>query len=228
MSLGIYKQGQGYWVRVLTAALIAVVTLGGAGWMAGQTARFEAQLPRSTYAIKLKSPNGTVAPGERVTLVGKPEAEGLVPKDLGTARIAAYDAANAELSINDVQIDVADADASMAGSVRTATFTSAVDGTARGVPPIEPRLLVGLVVCAVLLLGSIVAYWVAAVKPGTVDFLISTDMEMKKVNWSSWKEIKGSTAVVIGACVLIAGFLYGIDYTISYLFRAIGILVNAG
>ena len=49
MSLGIYKQGQGYWVRVLTAALIAVVTLGGAGWMAGQTARFEAQL--RPYAV---------------------------------------------------------------------------------------------------------------------------------------------------------------------------------
>ena len=34
-------------------------------------------------------------------------------------------------------------------------------------------------------------------KPPNVDFLIATDSEMKKVNWTSRKELIGSTKVVI-------------------------------
>jgi preprotein translocase SecE subunit len=96
------------------------------------------------------------------------------------------------------------------------------------VPPIEPRLLMGIVVGIVLLLGAGIAYYFTAVRTGTVDFFIATDMEMKKVHWSTWKEVKGSTAVVIVACVLIASFLYSIDTVFSALFRAIGLLVDAG
>jgi len=223
MSLGIYKQGQGYWVRVLTAAFIAVITLGAAGWMAGQTARFEANLTRTTYSLAIGTPDGSLAVGDRVTLLARPETSGSPPRVLGDARVASYDAANTELRINDIKIAAADEDASMATSVRGSAFEAAVRNTV-GVPPIEPRLLMGLVVGLVLLIGAIIAYYLTAVRTGMVDFLISTDMEMKKVHWSSWKEIKGSTAVVILACVLIAGFLYTVDYSISALFRAIGIL----
>jgi len=223
MSLGIYKQGQGYWVRVLTAAFIAVITLGAAGWMAGQTARFEANLKRTTYSLAIGTPDGSVAVGDRLTLLARPETSGSAPRVLGDARVAGYDAANTELRINDIKIAAADEDASMATSVRGSGFEAAVRNTT-GVPPIEPRLLMGLVVSLVLLIGAMIAYYLTAVRTGMVDFLIATDMEMKKVHWSSWKEIKGSTAVVILACVLIAGFLYSVDYSISALFRAIGIL----
>ncbi len=227
MSLGIYKQGQGYWVRVLTAAMIAVITLGGAGWVAGQTARFEANLPRTTFALALGTPEGTIAPGQEVTLVARAESASAAPRELGTARVAGYDAANTELHINNITISLADSDASMATGVRAGGFSAPVKSSV-GVPPIEPRLLIGLVVGAVLILGAGIAYYLTGVRPGMVDFLISTDMEMKKVNWSSRKEILGSTWVVIGACVLIAGFLHGIDQGISWFFRAIGVLVNAG
>ncbi len=224
MSFGIYKQGQGYWVRVLTAAFIAVITLFAAGWMAGQTARFEAQLPRSTYAYSIGSPEGSVNPGDRVTLVAAPERVGGPARELGTARVDGYDAVNNELRINDIQIQATDADASMAENVRASGF-AAVVRSARGVSPIEPQLLIGLVVGAVLLIGAVLAYYLTAVRPGFVDFLIATDMEMKKVNWSTRKEVIGSTIVVIGACVLIAGFLYGVDYTFATIFRLMGILV---
>ena len=41
-------------------------------------------------------------------------------------------------------------------------------------------------------------------KPTNVDFLIATDSEMKKVNWTSRKELIGSTKVVIIFMFLIA------------------------
>ena len=41
-------------------------------------------------------------------------------------------------------------------------------------------------------------------KPANVDFLIATDSEMKKVNWTSRKELIGSTKVVILFMFLIA------------------------
>ena len=41
-------------------------------------------------------------------------------------------------------------------------------------------------------------------KPTNVDFLIATDSEMKKVNWTSRKELIGSTKVVIVFMFLIA------------------------
>lgn len=227
MSLGIYKQGQGYWVRVLTAALIAVATLGAAGWMAGQASRFEANLPRSTFALILDKPTGTVAPGEQVTLVAKPELPGAEPKTIGTAQVASYDTANFELRVNNAKMDIAELDPTSAATIKTAAFSASIS-TARGVPPIEPRLLIGLVVGIVLLLGSGIAYYFAGVRQGAVDFLIATDMEMKKVHWSTRKEIIGSTWVVIGACVLIAGFLFGIDLVFQWFFRLIGILVDAG
>ena len=227
MSFGIYKLGQGYWVRVLTASLLAVVALGAAQWAAGQTARFESNLPRSTFALALGDPEGTVAVNDRVTLVAKPEAAGATAKELGTARVSSYDAANGELRVDDVKIEATDADPSMASTVRKVGFEAPVK-VVTGVPPIEPQLLIGLVVSVVLLLGAGFAYFLTAVKPGAVDFLIATDMEMKKVNWTSRKEIIGSTWVVIGACVLIAGFLYGMDRLIAGLFQWMGLLVNAG
>jgi preprotein translocase SecE subunit len=227
MSFGIHKQGQGYWVRVLTAALIAVATLGAAGWMAGQTARFEAGLERKTFEYSLNSTDGVVAVGDAVTLVGKPEGRGAAPKDVGTAKVASYDSTNRRLLVNDIAITAPDADATVAGSVRGANFTGVV-GSARGISPIEPRLLIGIVVGLVLAIGAGIAYYVTGVRRGAVDFLISTDMEMKKVHWSSAKEIRGSTLVVIGACVLIAGFLFGIDLIFQWFFRLINILVDAG
>ena len=41
-------------------------------------------------------------------------------------------------------------------------------------------------------------------KPSNVDFLVATDREMKKVNWTSRKDLIGSTKVVIVFMFLIA------------------------
>ncbi len=54
-------------------------------------------------------------------------------------------------------------------------------------------LLVGLVTLAVM---AGVGYWLTN-RPSNVDFLIATDSEMKKVNWTSRRELIGSTRVVV-------------------------------
>jgi preprotein translocase SecE subunit len=66
--------------------------------------------------------------------------------------------------------------------------------------------------------------WRLMNKPGNVDFLIATDSEMKKVNWTSRRELIGSTKVVIVFMFLIAAFLFVIDLAFSYFFFLIKVL----
>ena len=69
--------------------------------------------------------------------------------------------------------------------------------------------------------------WRLINKPANVDFLIATDSEMKKVNWTSRKELIGSTKVVIVFMFLIATFLFLVDVLFGYLFYVIGVLKNS-
>jgi preprotein translocase SecE subunit len=69
--------------------------------------------------------------------------------------------------------------------------------------------------------------WRVTNKPSNVDFLIATDSEMKKVNWTSRKELIGSTKVVIVFMFLIAIFLFAVDILFGYLFHVIGVLKNS-
>jgi preprotein translocase subunit SecE len=61
-------------------------------------------------------------------------------------------------------------------------------------------------------------------RPRSADFLIATEGEMKKVSWSSKKEIVGSTKVVIIATFMMAGILYAVDAIFALLFRAMGVM----
>jgi preprotein translocase SecE subunit len=58
----------------------------------------------------------------------------------------------------------------------------------------------------------------------SVDFLIATDSEMKKVNWTSRKELMGSTKVVIIFMFVIAAYLFIMDIVFGYFFYAIGVV----
>jgi preprotein translocase SecE subunit len=83
---------------------------------------------------------------------------------------------------------------------------------------------VTLGVCAAFIaLYSLLVYWLVN-KPTNVDFLIATDSEMKKVNWTSRKELIGSTKVVIIFMFLIAAILFLIDLFFGYVFYLFGVL----
>ena len=78
--------------------------------------------------------------------------------------------------------------------------------------------------CAALLLGvALLVFWLMN-KPANADFMIQTDSEMKKVNWTSRKELMGSTKVVIIFMFLIAFLLFSFDIIFGYFFYLIGVL----
>ena len=74
---------------------------------------------------------------------------------------------------------------------------------------------------------SIIGYHYIGRKPKVVDFLIATEGEMKKVNWSSRREILGSTWVVIGLTIFIAILCFTFDLLFQSFFRAVGVLQSA-
>ena len=69
--------------------------------------------------------------------------------------------------------------------------------------------------------------WRMMNKPTNADFLIATDSEMKKVNWTSRKDLIGSTKVVIVFMFLIALILFLVDIVFSYFFYLIGVLKHS-
>ncbi|MEK7731025.1 MAG: preprotein translocase subunit SecE, partial [Planctomycetota bacterium] len=56
------------------------------------------------------------------------------------------------------------------------------------------------------------------------DFMIATEGEMKKVSWSSKREIIGSTKVVILFTLLMSLFLFIVDIVFMELFGGMGVL----
>jgi preprotein translocase SecE subunit len=133
MALGIYKKGQGYWTRVMTAIGGGTLILMGAVWLAD---------------------------------------------NLKNIRIG-------------------------------------------GLEPIYTQAIAVVVVFAVF---GWVGYALVGRKPKSVDFLIATEGEMKKVNWSSKKEIRGSTLVVIGLTVVIAVIIAILDLLYAQLFQLVEVL----
>lgn len=61
-------------------------------------------------------------------------------------------------------------------------------------------------------------------RPKSADFLIATEGEMKKVSWSSRKEIIGSTKVVIVATFMLASILYAVDVLFAVLSSKLGLM----
>ena len=85
-----------------------------------------------------------------------------------------------------------------------------------------PYIQFGVPALLMVALG-LFAFWMVN-RPKSADFLIATEGEMKKVSWSSKKEIIGSTKVVIIAVFMMAALLYVVDALFALLFRAMGVM----
>jgi preprotein translocase subunit SecE len=83
-------------------------------------------------------------------------------------------------------------------------------------------LHVGIPVC--FLFGLALVVFRLLNGPRSADFLIAVEGEMKKVNWTSKKEVLGSTRVVIATLLFLGAVLAGIDLLFMTFFRAIGVL----
>jgi len=84
------------------------------------------------------------------------------------------------------------------------------------------RITAGICVGFLILSGILV--WKLINGPNNVDFLIATDSEMKKVNWTSRKELIGSTKVVVFFMLTIAILLFVVDVLFGYFFYFIHVL----
>ena len=79
-------------------------------------------------------------------------------------------------------------------------------------------------VCIAWIVGASALVWHLMNKPTNVDFLIATDSEMKKVNWTSRQELIGSTKVVIVFMLMIAVLLFTLDMYFTHLFYKLSVL----
>ena len=86
----------------------------------------------------------------------------------------------------------------------------------------EPRAAYLLVALFALAYAGL-AFW-AMNKPTNADFLIATDSEMKKVNWTTRKELMGSTKIVIGFMFVMALLLFCYDLFFQLIFYLLGVL----
>ncbi len=81
----------------------------------------------------------------------------------------------------------------------------------------------GIPIVFMVVLGAL-SWWVAYGNRSSSDFMIATEGEMKKVSWSTRREIIGSTKVVIMFTALMAITLFVVDLLFQVLFRSIGVL----
>lgn len=238
MALGIYKQGQGYWIRLMTAVFVGILVLAGAAWGWSQAGAVRIPARSWTYSLVDTQVNADSLPGAGETVVlmgyvgvsdelqeiGRGAVEEFTPErgssstlvisgfDSDATRDTAGDAERVVVTALDTQTGVQSE--LMGAAVRSATST-----------PIFPvQYLQTGVAAGMMLIGSIFLYWYVGVARRPVEFLIASDGEMKKVNWTSYREVKGSTIVVIVATFLIAGILYLVDMGFSFLFSTIGVL----
>ena len=58
-------------------------------------------------------------------------------------------------------------------------------------------------------------------KENIIKFFEDVVKEMKKVTWPTKEELVESTKIVIVACIILAGFTYGIDMLISLVISGI-------
>jgi len=81
----------------------------------------------------------------------------------------------------------------------------------------------GIPIAFAVVMGA-VCWWLSFGHRAAGDFFIATEGEMKKVSWSTRREIIGSTKVVILFTVLLAVFLFMVDLVFVGFFRWIGVL----
>ncbi len=224
-EFGLYKFGQGYWVRILTASMLGVLVMSSALWLAAELKAFPIPTPRWSLPVEVTSGNAT--PGATVslrssddTVLGSAVVESYAVSSTGTGRLVVKD-----VTLLSAKGSVADTKRVLTPGAegQPAVFGAAVS-VPQGLPIFELIYLQAGAAILVLLVGGGVVYWLVGLKPMTVDFLIATDGEMKKVNWSTKKIVWDSTSVVIAAMFFVALMLFVFDVGLHTLAKAIGLL----
>lgn len=223
MQMGLFKPGQGYWTRVLTAIGAAICFGAAALWGWSELAAFP--IPKPTWELTLGSVNGTLSPGQTATLFR--EGSDGQPVEIGAAEIESVGDGQNSIVVRDIRIaDRSEDDMADVSGVATTDVRDVRVVAKRGIPLFEPLYLQAAVAGLIVVLGSALTYYYVGLNRRSCEFLIATDNEMKKVNWSTRKDVIGSTWVVIAAAFLLAAGLFAVDGMFAVFFKWIGVLTN--
>ncbi|HEX8875967.1 MAG TPA: preprotein translocase subunit SecE [Phycisphaerales bacterium] len=212
----------------MTATLAALLIVFGAAWIWTQLGVVKLPTPQWTMSIREGDFQG--APGKTVELLGKGVRDGEYIK-IGDAAITQWKQAtkghDATLeSVVMLEKHVPSETVAIRGG--DAAAVGVIEGRPVGIPIFQPVYLQAGGAGLMLVLGAILIFWQVGLKHSTVDFLIATDSEMKKVNWSTRREVTGITQVVIVAFFMIAAVIFVIDYLFSIFFGLIHVIRSAG
>ncbi len=217
MSFGIYKQGQGYWTRIMSAIGGGLLIAGGAAWLWQELS--VVRVPRLwTVTLPEAGALGSLAPGAAVNVLngaGDRIGGGTVREVLDGGSKIVLGGITDDPTVSEVAQLAAGSTTAMIGSPQTQAL-------------FEVTYLQGAAAGLLMLIGAIMVYWLVYLKRGTSDFLIATEGEMRKVNWSTRREVLGSTWVVIAISVIIAAILFIVDIGFSTFFTKIGVLESTG
>jgi len=81
-----------------------------------------------------------------------------------------------------------------------------------------------LIPVIVLAAAAVGLFYLIGRQHRVVDFLIATESEMKKVNWSTRREVLGATRVVIVMMLMLGVILFVADLFFMFFFERIGVL----
>lgn len=90
-----------------------------------------------------------------------------------------------------------------------------------GFPTEYSRAAGAVIVIAVF---GLIGYVLIGRRARTVDFLIATEGEMKKVNWSTRREVVGSTIIVLIISFIISAICASFDLVFAWFFTIIDVL----
>ena len=92
---------------------------------------------------------------------------------------------------------------------------------------VEPVYIQGGTAVITVAICGLIGYHLIGRKPKLVEFMIATEGEMRKVNWSTRREVVGSTILVILLTLFIALFCQVADLGFSAFFQWAGVLDTA-
>ena len=92
---------------------------------------------------------------------------------------------------------------------------------------VEPVYIQGGIAVITVAICGLFGFHLIGRKPKLVEFMIATEGEMRKVNWSTRREVVGSTILVILLTLFIALFCQVADLGFSAFFQWAGVLDTA-
>ncbi|GJM45494.1 MAG: protein translocase subunit SecE [Gemmatimonadota bacterium] len=89
------------------------------------------------------------------------------------------------------------------------------------IPIVEQPLNVAFIVAAVVTIIGGTALFRFLNRPKTVDLLVDTETELRKVTWPGWPETINASVVVVIALIIISLYLAAVDFVLSRFFGVI-------